>query len=455
MKSSALLIQELKNQKKFLQKKEELNNNIEEKNEEKIIMEPSDSLLDLPPDYLPPPLTNGTTLDNSGRKFLKNIENKYKEFFEVGDRLSEKAGIAFEILNAVLSNLSKAVVDKLPDGGLSFAMFTSSINKYAENLADRKDPIPQVSAQIQKLSEMNIPDIKQTFTDLHNGITNSEYNAGFKERAIACVLLTFAYGKLLQSRKLLTNIDDEQFKLLTDMLSPSFQRLAQLGLFVEGAKECFVSLLDCSILTGEKISEYDKEIINEIIKMLDEFMVRAKLIANATNIVQNAIQLVAMDTEEKRFSEDALKQLEFFEQLVLNTVPAIMESETPEIVLEKLNQELSSKLTLESAKLYRQVLKLLDKQGLDRQNVIVELKKKLCEIHEDTMLDDSTKLLRMKNTIITIHNNLADELYSQSSFFYQPKSDLKDMLLTFVKNNYTVQIVQPHSGQTNNVQFKK
>lgn len=415
------LIDELTRQNKFVQKRKELN--AEEPVEKNSVAEiQNNSLLET---------TSETKLSDQGQQLLKKLENKYKEFFLVGDNLSDKAEIASDFLSEVLTNLGYVIVNKLPDNGLSFAIFASNIIKYTKDLSDLKDPIPHVSERIQLLSAMNMLDIKQTFLDLQKCIVYPQHNYAFKNRAIQCVLLTFAYGKLLQSREFLVNVDNEQFRLLSDLLIPSLQRLAQLGLFAKDAIDIFNDLKKC-----EGVTVADQEIISETIGIIEAFIQRSKLIAIATDKIQTAIKLVAMESLEKRFSEDALKQLDYFEQLVHHIVPLIMESENPEEVIDKLDRDLAADLTLQSAKLYHDMSRLLSSDKLDRQDIIANLKKSLCDIHENTTLSDYEKCESMKKTIKTVYNNFADALNSQFYIFNKPKSALADMLLKFVKEDF-------------------
>lgn len=439
METRISLIEELSRQEQFLKKEKELNRNLEETVEKKAVAETISLPNDLPPHYLPPTLIDAKMLDDKSRKLLMTLENKCKEFFQVGDKVSIKAEIVSDILSAVLSNLGQAIVNKLPDNGFAFTIFTSKIIKYAGDLSSLIDPIPHVSAQIQNLSMMNILDIKQTFFELRESIINPEHNQAFKNRAILCVLLTFGYGKLLQSRELMPNMDDHQFRLLSDSLIPSLQRLAQLGLFVNDAINIFKSLHNC-----KNITDSNKEIINETIMILNDLKHRAELIAKATNTMQAAITLVAMETLEKRFSEAALQQLGFFEELVNNVVPLIMESEHPEKVIDKLDQDLASHLTLQSAELYHDISRLLNNPKLDRQDIITKLKKYLCDTHENKSLSDNEKFGLMKEFIISTYNGFAKSLNSQFYIINKPKSDLADILLKFIKediNNYKLQIV--------------
>jgi hypothetical protein len=390
----------------------------------------------LPPSDLPPMLTNGSMLDVNGQKLLKTLENKYKEFFKVGDSLSEKADILPDVIDGILSNLDVSIISRMPDNGVAFAIFMQEIMKSAQFLAKLSDPVPIVSAKIQNLSNMYLLDIKYTFIELRNGIVDAHCNEAFKIRAIQCVLLTMALGKLQKSKDILNNVDEEIFSLIVTLLISPLQRLAQLGLFANDAIAIFKKLHSCSNLT-----DFDKEIITDTLIILEELFARSKLIGIVANTIHEATDLVAMDTLEKRFSVDALKQLEFFKTLVPTYVQLTMEAEfKPEFTIqitEKLNSELESHLTLHSAKFYRKLCRLIDTSKNEFEsvdNLKVKLKSALCTIHEDTTLSDETKLVLMTKLVEATKMDVTDALQnlSWSSIFGSPQSDFEQKLKSFI-----------------------
>lgn len=394
---------------------------------------------DLPPVYMPPPndlpplLTCAATLDENGQKLLLQLGYKYKEFFEVGERVSEQAKMLPQTLFDLFSHLELSI-NKLPDKGDSFTFFISKIIAYAKNLSELKEPFPY---KMNNLSQMTLLDIRHTFSELQKCIIDPTANEIFKRRAIHCVSLTFAYGKLQQSRNLLSNYDPEQVRLIFSSLIAPLQRLAQIGLFAKDALDIFKSLNECN-----KINSFDHEFISDIIIILNDLINRSKLVALAADKIQNVITLVAMDTLEKRFSEAALKQLIFFEELVHKHIPLIMESNHPEDVLEMIDKELNTHFTLKSAELYRDVSNLIDSAKSDPSVIIPlkeNLKKDLSVIHENLTMDDQSKLTMMKIIIKDAYNNkIVPELNNLSrkiSYWWSPPtSDLEKNLKPFIQN---------------------
>jgi hypothetical protein len=386
----------------------------------------------LPPDDLPP-LTHAQMLDEDERKLLITLEYKYKEFFNVGRNLSEKADMMTDILSELLSNLSKSVVDKFPDQGLAFTILTTKIITSTTILSKLDEPI---SDKMPYFSKMTILDIRQTFFELQNTISNPTFNQAFKARAIQCVLLTLAYGKL-QNLSGLFQLDKDQENLFFNLFIAPLQRLAQIGLFAKDALHIFSSFSQCN-----KLNHYDSEFIKDILLILTDLINRSELIGKFANKMQECINLVAMETVENRFSEAALKQLNFFEELVCKFVPLIMESKDTSNILDQLNMELTANLSLKSANLYHDVCKLINNTPLELSGITLiknKLKHDLCVIHESRE-PDNIKLKSMHQLILDTYNTkiiveLNNLVRSISYLFSPPSSDFEKGLKQIIMDD--------------------
>ena len=130
--------------------------------------------------------------------------------------------------------------------------------------------------------------------------------------------------------------------------------------------------------------------------------------------------------------------MDYFEGFVYWIVPKIMESPQPKTILDQLDKELKLNLPLQSAQLYRDVVKLISESKKDLPTIALlkqQLQNKLCAIHETSPQADKERLVSMKEIIFNTHKSIIAELnkLSKTYFFSTPYSDFEIQLSKFIK----------------------
>lgn len=407
----------------------------------------------LPPDDLPPPCpTDMQIIGEEGCKITARLAKRLEEFNDNGKSLSEKISQVSPLLEEKLSNLGVEKISTMPDDGVALVKFTHHVQESLSVLSKFSNPFPLVTDKIHEKPVMSYSDVIFTYNLIWDSIVNPNQNYALKARAISCTLLTLACDKLQKS---LIDVSD-----FSDLLLLSMQRITRLGLFASDALKDFTLLHDLNCIGGA-----DKQVIKDVMDRLQELRCRSQQLCFTVNVIQTTLMNASLYfSEYKRYSDDAVRLLEFTKDFVGSIIQFIMEEQFEDaeifskLVNEKIQNEfvgfVNNHVILISDKMYFDFKECMNKSRSNRKDEIDQLVKiYLHSIHENPSLSDDQKLFLMKQTITITHQNINSSL--GVSIFGPRKSFLVDELSLFILNDFNKYVVEENKGNDNEYTMKK